>query len=75
MTAHVGESAEKLTNAQPHMRTDTQALCIFTVTDDHAVFMRCTAMHVHTCIAWKCMEIKDVILHCISIGCLNCGSS
>lgn len=24
MTAHVGESAEKLTNAQPHMRTDTQ---------------------------------------------------
>lgn len=23
MTAHVGESAEKLTNAQPHMQTDT----------------------------------------------------
>ncbi len=45
--------------------TDTQVLGIFTVTDEHAVRTWCMVMYMHTCMAWKCMQIREIISHCI----------
>lgn len=47
MTAHVGESAEKRTKAQPHMQSGRQVLCLFLPPQDDraAVCVRCSAVH------------------------------
>lgn len=59
MTAHVGESAGEITNAHAHMQLDTQT---FVRTSWNT--RPCSIQNMKTCWPLKCMEIKDIKLHC-----------